>query len=119
MPSQPVPDVTDEDVKRIALRDFGEPQLSQVMAVIEECGTQEWNRDCARVRLAILKLANGNLERLLDATKVAINDYRDVLSAAEYPGYAREIGFSEAAEKSTQAVIDDDWRQYRHWFEKK
>jgi len=119
MANQPVPDVTDADVRRIALRDFGESQLPLVQSLLEEYGKQEWNRPGARVRLAILKLAQGDMDRLLDAISVAIEDPRDVLAQAEYPGYMREIGFGKVAENVKQSVIDDDWRQYHDWLEKK
>jgi hypothetical protein len=115
---QPIPQVTHKDVKRIALRDYGKAQLSQVLSILDEFGKQEWNNPSARVRLAILKLANGDLNKLMDNTKVAIEDFRDVLSAAEYPRYSREIGFDEVDKDYKRAVIDDDWRQYRQWLER-
>jgi hypothetical protein len=43
MCKQPIPQVTDKDVKRIALLDFGEAQLSQVLSILDEFGKQEWN----------------------------------------------------------------------------
>jgi hypothetical protein len=43
MCKQPIPQVTDKDVKRIALRDFGEAQLSQVLSILDEFGKQGWN----------------------------------------------------------------------------
>src|SRR5688572_28268346 len=104
MADQPVPQVTDAEVKRIALRDFGEAQLSLAMSILDEFGKQDWNPPSARVRLAILKLAKGDLDRLLDQTQVAINDYRDVLSAAEYPRYSREVVFREVAKEVEQAI---------------
>jgi hypothetical protein len=54
MAGQPIPNVTYEDVKRIALPDFGEARLPLAMAILEEFGKQEWNSPNARVRLAIL-----------------------------------------------------------------
>jgi hypothetical protein len=116
---QPVPNVTEEDVKRIALRDFGDAQVGLALSILDEFGKQEWNRPDPRVRLAILKLANGDLDRLLDATQLAIQDYRDVISAAEYPRYCREIGFDKVPESVKRSVIDDDWRQYCEWLERK
>lgn len=118
MCKQPIPQVTDQDVRRIALRDFGESQLSQALAILHEFGKQEWNNPSARVRLAILKLANGDLSKLMDNTKVAIEDFRDVLAEAEYPRYSKEIGFDEVAKGHKRAVIADDWRQYREWLER-
>jgi len=61
---QPVPKVTDMDVERVAIRDFGMTLLSQVICILQEFGKQDWNRPgSARVRLAILKLANGDLDQ--------------------------------------------------------
>lgn len=118
MVEQPIPNVTNDDVRRIALRDFGPAQLALVLSIIEEFGKQDWNRPSPRVHLAILKLASGNLDQLLDATKTAIEDFRDVLAWAEYPRYIREIGFHDVPDSVKQAVIDDDWKQYREWLEK-
>ncbi len=118
MADQPIPKVTDEDVKRIALRDFGDAEVALALSILEEFGKQDRNCPSPRVRVAILKLANGDLDRLLNETKNAIEDYRDVLSEAEYPRYSREVGFNDAPEAVEQAVIDDDWRQYREWLER-
>ena len=112
---QPVPDVTDDDVKRIALRDFGAAGVEMVLSILEEFGQQDWNQPSPRVRLAILKLAGRDLDRLLEETKNAIEDYRDVLAEAEYPGYSREIGFGDVTDADKQAVIDEDWKQYYEW----
>jgi hypothetical protein len=116
---QPIPKVTDEDVKRIASRDFGQKHLSQVLDILQEYGKQVWNRPGSpRVRLAILKLANGDVEQLEKYTKTAIDDFRDVVSQAEYPRYTAEIGFDRVAAKIKRAVIDDDWKQYCEWLER-
>jgi len=66
----------------------------------------------------ILKLANGDLDHLSKHTEDAIQDFRDVVSIAEYPRYTAEIGFEKVSKKIVRAVIDDDWRQYREWLEK-
>ncbi len=113
---QPIPKVTDKDVERIALRDFGKENLSQVLDILQEYGKQDWNRPGSpRVRLAILKLANGDLEELSKQTETAIQDFRDVLSLAEYPRYMAEIGFDRVPSKNERAAIDDDWKQYCEW----
>ena len=118
MCEQPVPKITDKDVKRIALRDFGEDQLFKVLSILSKFGKQDWNEPNPRIQLAILKLASGDIIKLADATKAAIEDFRDILSEAEYPRYSREIGFKEVAQDFKRAVIDDDWKQYREWLEK-
>jgi len=118
MKNQPVPNVSYEDVKRIALREFGERLLPKALTILNEYGQQHWNKPSARVQLAILKLSNGDMDKLIETTQTAIADYRDVLSAAEYPRYAREIDFKKASEEVKSAVIEDDWNRYREWLEK-
>lgn len=113
---QPVPKVTEQDVTRIAVRDFGDDKLSQVLAVLEEYGKQEWNSPTdPRVLLCILKLADGDLELLAKYTETAIQDYRDVIAWAEYPGWSKEIGLEDVPRDLEQEVIETDWRQYCRW----
>jgi hypothetical protein len=116
---QPIPKVSDKDVERIAIRDFGKDKLSEVMSILKEYGEQDWNRPGSpRVRLAILKLADGDWDQLSRQVKIAIQDYRDVLTMAEYPRWTKEIGFEKANKKIEHEIIDDDWRQYTQWLEK-
>ncbi len=109
MTKQPIPIVTEDDVARIALRDFGEAQTSLVRSILDEYGKLEGHVEVSRVRVAVLKLANGDFDRLLAATETACQDYRNVLAYAEYPRAFQEIGF---------AAIEDDWKQHQEWLEK-
>ncbi|HEX6766213.1 MAG TPA: hypothetical protein VF103_12065 [Polyangiaceae bacterium] len=54
-------------------------------------GTESYEREIERVRLAILKLSNGALEELRNMTAAAKRDYRDVLMWAEYPEESRAL----------------------------
>jgi hypothetical protein len=113
---QPVPQVTEEDVRRIAVRDFGEPSLGRVLSALDEPGRQEWNGlDSPRVRLAILKLAGGDPQALARHTRTAIGDFRDVLAWAEYPRWSEEIGLEEVSHSREQQAIEADWQQYCQW----
>ena len=112
---QPVPTVTAEDVRRIAERDFGSEKLEAVLSELDKFGQQPWNQHRERVQLAILKMAGGDEDRLRQALQIAIADARDVLAAAEYPRYTLEIGFRETDQGFKEAVINDDWAQYRTW----
>ncbi len=90
-----------------------------VRAALAEYGKKEWHRELDRVRLAILKMAAGNIDWLRTAVAVAEQDFRDVLCAAEYPRYIREVGPSDKNQTKHQQIIEDDWKQYRYWFESK
>jgi hypothetical protein len=118
--NQPVPKVSNRDVKRIAKREFGKERPDLVMAALEEFGKQDWNRPGSpRVRLAILKLACGDPEKVSAYTRMAIEDFRDVVSMAEYPRYMKEVGLKTISEETKQAAIEEDWLQYREWLKKR
>ncbi len=116
---QPVPQVSEADVARIVARDFPPDQVAGVQGMLPESGTKDWHREVPRVRLAILKLADGDLRKLRATLKTADQDYRDVLSYAEYPGYFVTISPSEPdAAKRARAAIPD-WEQYSAWLNRK
>ena len=116
---QPVPDVSEEDVIRVVRRDFGPDQIDLAVTILSDYGTEDWQRGCHRVRLAVLKLADGKLDALRRQIEVAKCDYRDVLAHAEYPDYMKKVPPSERiAEQERQKIIRSDWNQYQSWLNK-
>lgn len=88
------------------------------MHVLNEYGTEKWHPERDRVHLAALKLASGSLRKLQYAIEDAKRDYRDVLSAAEYPAYSRETSQSQGPRPDAQElrrIIAEDWAQYEAW----
>jgi hypothetical protein len=100
-------------VERVVRRDFSAERFADVMAMLNEYGAEDWQREADRVRLAVLKLAAGSLERLRYEIEGAKRDYRDVLAPAEYPGYCKRVRRPPPEEE--QRIIDADWRQYQDW----
>lgn len=118
MLSQPIPDVSWNDVERLVRRDFPANKIGDVLSVLKEYAKDKW--ECARVQVAVLKLAHGNIERLRMHMMAAATDYRDVLAAAEYPEYFKKghrVGALPAQEESQ--VIQSDWKQYKDWLDRK
>ena len=116
MLSQPTPSVTRADVERVVRRDFPVDCLSEVLAWLDGYGTDAGHREPDRVHLAILKLAVGNLERVRSEIENAKRDYRDVLGAAEYPGYMKRLfRIQDLPSAECQRIIEADWRQYQDW----
>ena len=116
MGRQPTPSVTAADVERVVRREFPPEQVAQVLTILAEYGGEEWHREQDRVRLAVLKLAAGSMERLRYQIEGAKGDYRDVLGPAEYPGYRKRRPASGAvAPEEEQRIIDADWKQYQDW----
>jgi hypothetical protein len=117
--SQPIPQVTPDDVERIVCRDFMAEEYPAVTAMLGELRTARWHREPTRVQLAVLKVANGSLQKLRACIDSAKRDYRDALAAAGYPAYCK-IGFRvrELPEKERRRIIDEDWRQYEEWLKR-
>ena len=114
--SQPIPQVTPDDVERVVCRDFTAAEYTTVTGMLNEYGTENWHREPTRVRLAALKVANGSVQKLRACIDAAKRDYRDALAAAEFPAYSK-IGFRvrESPEKERRRIIDNNWRQYEEW----
>lgn len=110
---QPIPKVSHSDVERIARREYAGDDVKLALSILSEY--QSDGGSPARVQLAALKLARGNIVALQRAIETAKYDYRDVLAPAEYPRYSREIGFKGAQESLRQEIINDDWKQYELW----
>lgn len=118
-PAQPTPTVTEDDVKRVVRRDFPSGQFFQVMDMLDEYGADASHREPIRVRLAVLKLANGELDRLRNALDLAKRNYRDALVAAEYPEYqSRGFRANRLSSKEKKQIFDTDWGQYDNWLRK-
>ena len=116
--TQPTPIVTAADVERIVGRDFPN-HISDALAILAEYGPASWHNEPHRVRAAVLKLAEGNLDRLKREIRTANADYRDVLAYAEYPNYFRRVsGPGSLPELETKKIIDADWKQYQDWFKR-
>ena len=113
--NQPVPKISESDVERVVRRDYPAVVVPTVLATLAEYGPKAWHNEPTRVRLAILRMADGNLDELRKALAVAQTDYRDVLAVAEYPQYFRAGNSIDRDEQKRQAIIQADWQQYRDW----
>ncbi|WP_078816044.1 hypothetical protein [Prosthecobacter debontii] len=109
MTAQPCPKITKDDVHRIIRRDFGTNQVARVNAILSRYGEADWQREPDRVHLAILKMAQGDIEKVESCTTTACSDYRDVLVAAEYRRYAELTwpGRSTPALEQEKAAEED------------
>jgi hypothetical protein len=68
---------------------FPESSRTRVMELLDGYGVESYERERERVQLAILKLSEGNEEKLREFVAVAKRDYRDVLFWTENPEEAR------------------------------
>lgn len=112
---QPVPNVAPGEVERIVARDFAPREREAVMRLLCEYGTEPWHREQDRVRLAILKLAAGRLDKLRAHLETAKKDFRDVIAYAEYPAYMDTVQPSESGSAAAHEAILGDQEQYEAW----
>jgi hypothetical protein len=113
---QPAPNVAAADVDRVVGRDYPAEQRSEVLGILQQYGIEKWHPEVDLVRLAVLKLAAGNVTQLHSHMEIAKIDYRDVLAAAEYPGYMKRDSVIDSLSPEERAeIIEDDWKQYQVW----
>ena len=97
---------TREEVLASAKAMFGESKLAEVLAALDEYGTESYEREVNRVKLAILQLSEGKTEKLLYWVKIAKVDYRDPLAAQELGPLSPEEG---AKLQATAKNLIDRW----------
>ena len=80
---------TRNEVLAAVAASFPESTRARVLALLDTYGIAPYEREVARVQIAILKLSENNEEKLREFTAVAKRDYRDVLFWAEHPEEAK------------------------------
>jgi hypothetical protein len=75
---------TRDSVVSAIKQSFPHENPATVLAVLDRYGVEPYERERERVQLAVLKLSEGNIERLRHYIEAAETDYRDVLYWAEY-----------------------------------
>jgi hypothetical protein len=80
---------TRDEVVAVVQKTFPESAHARVLELVDSYGLESYERERERVQLGILKLSEGNEEKLREFVAVAKRDYRDVLFWAEYPDEAK------------------------------
>jgi hypothetical protein len=73
--------VSDADIEAVTCRDFAEADVPTVRALLAAYGVEPHERDPRTIRLALLRLANGDRAALPQWVAWAKLDWRDVLLA--------------------------------------
>lgn len=109
---QYVPDVTEDDVERILMRDYPTNSHDTIHELIRRVGV----REKPRVVLACLKNARGDLQKLEGELTQAEGYYREILGEAEYPNYTKKMFRIEKLTADEQRrIIEKDKAQYLEW----
>lgn len=86
------------------------------LEILGQYGHSEFHREWDRVKMAILKLSGKSTERMRYYTLMACRDYRDVLSAAEYPNQIGKYHLKEKDPVRYDAFVEEDKEQYLNWY---
>jgi hypothetical protein len=97
-----------------------ETERAGVRACLAEYGVASHEREVPRVRLAILRLSEGQRDRLKQLVGLAKRDYRDVLMWAEFPEEGRSLWTVSprlSAERQTELteIRRRDRQQHAEW----
>jgi hypothetical protein len=111
---QPVPNVSSSDLSRVVERDFPIEVRAEVASLLDAYRDNE----AVRVKLAILKLADGDVSKVRHYVGAATQDYRDVLAWAEYPAFLHRGWSRDLPANKRDAVIAADWEQYEAWLKR-
>ena len=109
------------EVKRKVDAMWADPhERSRVLTELEKFGTEAYEREAERVRLAILKLCEARTECLIELVAVAKRDYRDVLMWAEYPAEGQALwavrpNLSSEERQRLEGLRRRDRQQYQDW----
>ena len=80
---------TRDEVVAVVQKTFPESARARALELPDTYGVESYERERERVQLAILKLSEGNEEKLREFVAIAKRDYRDVLFWADDPDEAR------------------------------
>src|SRR5438270_10535367 len=78
-----------DEVVAVVYKTFQATAHARVLELLDTYGVESYERERERVQLAILKLSQGNEEKVREFVAVAKHDYRDVLFWAENPEESR------------------------------
>ncbi len=88
----------------------------RVEGLLARYGSESWERESLRVRLAILKLAGSDVDKIEHLVQASKADYRDVLAWAECPN-AMKIGLCDASKAEKERADRLDAEQYQRWLD--
>jgi hypothetical protein len=109
--------VTRIKVRQKIAQTWPDADPAEILAVLDAYGTEEGESGRARVQLAILKVCEGDRERLPELVAMAKRDYRDVLAYAEYPEELRTgwVEMRKMSREEVKALRARDRAQYLAW----
>jgi hypothetical protein len=76
--------VTAQHVTDRVKKDFRPEDVDEALAILDQYGKDKWEDSQEFMRLAVLRLANGDKRKLPGLIQTAKYDYRDILGEIHY-----------------------------------
>lgn len=111
----PAAKVTDKMLERILEREFG--ILGHEVKLKFAKLNSDTHSGKNRISAAILKLSNKDMKSIDMWIDQSNQDFRDVISKAEYPRCSK-LGFNERSKMKLKPIYLDDWLEYSTWLNK-
>jgi hypothetical protein len=112
---EPVARISDKTIERLLLREFGD-HASEVKEKFLHVKS-DTPRGKNRISAAIVKLSNGDLDKIDHYIDLCNLDFRDVVAPAEYPRYTT-VAFNEIPRWKKGQFYLADWKEYSSWLRK-
>ncbi len=71
--------ITRENIISAVKKTFPNSDISTILSILDLYGTESYEREIERVKMAIITLSEGSEDKLLYFIQIAKTDYRDVL----------------------------------------
>lgn len=113
---QPVAKITNEDLDFLISREF--PNDKNVVKTKLDKIKSDSQKGKNRISASVLKLADKDLNKIDFLVKRANEDFRDIVSEAEYPR-ASSYDFGERDDDESRSDYLKDWEEYSTWKGKK
>jgi hypothetical protein len=112
---QPAAKISSETLDKIIQREYPEhfEQVKRKLETIKSDSSHGRNRFSA----AVLKLSNGDLTKVDRYIEICNNDFRDVITIAEYPRISKLdfVDLENIETKKLRRTYLDDWADYSNW----
>lgn len=112
---QPAAQITDEELNFLVNREF--PNQTEIVENKLKKVKSETQLGKNRISASILKLADRDLTKIDQLVDKANDDFRDIISKAEYPR-ASSFEFGERTEEENKEDFLEDWEEYLKWKQK-
>jgi len=112
---EPVAKISDKTLERLLRREFGDHASEAKEKFLHVKSNSPGGKN--RISAAILKLSNGDLDKINYYIDLCNQDFRDVVAPAEYPRYST-VAFNETPRWKKRQYYFADWKDYSNWLRK-